>query len=376
MYLQHFCLDRAPFRLTPDESLFYTSPNHARAKAYMDYALMKGEGFVAITGEIGAGKTTLLNRQLAQLDDRWVVIRIDHTQLSEVEILSAVLRGLEADAPRDVDKLDLVDRIRARMSDLSQAGKTVLLAIDEAQSLSFRALEELRMLAGMDLGDGRGFTVILLGQPELARILDGPGMEQLRQRVRLRFHLRGMPPPETRKYVEARLQLAGTPYFETIFEEDVYATIQEYTAGIPRLINTLCDMALLTAYLESRPSVDQAMLRMAIGELEWVPHDARDSLGAGSEPPALSTGRVTVPARMLQRTVEALERIAIRLAEIATILGRGDPEPNDSVSARGERTNGGSASAAAGHGGMADEWEAGAASGKVRSATAARSRDR
>ena len=325
MYLQHFGLERQPFRLTAESDFLYMSPNHARAKAYMDYSVLRGEGFVVITGEVGAGKTTLLHRLVAGLPEQVTVVRIDNTQLSEVELLVSMLRALDVEADAAAGKPELLARIRAAVAAVVRGGRTVVLAIDEAQSLGYRVLEEIRMLAGLEFGDGPGLTVILLGQPELGQLLDAAGMEQLRQRVRLRFHLRGLTREESRKYIETRLRAAGAADPAAPFDAAIYPLLHEYTGGIPRLINTLCDMALLTACVDDRPRVDEPVLRQAIGELGWTSYDQRrlGTVAADGHTPG-ATGealRARDPAAgRTEQLIAAIDRLGAAATRIADAL--------------------------------------------------------
>ena len=288
MYLNAFGFARHPFRVTPDAGAMYLSPGHARAKAYLDYALVSGDGFVVITGEIGAGKTTLLNQFVGELDPDVLIARVDQTQLSESELIEAIMTafGLQ---PGTGGKVSMMQQLREFLLDQAEQERRVIIAIDEAQCLGYKALEEIRLLSGIELHQAKVATLILLGQPELDRLLSSPELEQLAQRVRLRFHLGALSGDEIRNYLAHRLLVAGTDRTD-LFTDDVFPVIERYTGGIPRLINSLCDMALLTAYVDEQPQVTGELVEAAAGELNWPPYSARAHRPAnGSEPASESS---------------------------------------------------------------------------------------
>ncbi len=275
MYLEHFHLQEFPFRLTTDEDFFFLSRGHARAKAYMNYTLVSKDGFVVITGEIGAGKTTLLHKLISEMKDNIILAHIDQTQLDETEFLQAVCSayGLEI---AGAGKVELINRLRKFLLRMAQSDRRVVLAVDEAQSLGYGVLEEIRQLSGIESNKNKLMSVMLLGQPELDRVISSPQMEQLAQRVRLRLHLGPMTEEESREYIMHRLTVAGARNAE-LFEEDAYAVIQKFAGGIPRLINSLCDMALLTAFVEERYRISADAVETAARELEWVSYEDRQA---------------------------------------------------------------------------------------------------
>ncbi len=269
MYLDYYGLTEAPFRLTPDADFLFMSRAHARAKAYMDYTVLSRDGFVVVTGEIGAGKTTLINKLVAELPRDVLVAKIFQTQLNETEFLQAVLTEFGAER-FGTGKVELLNQINDFLIDMYRQNRRVLLIIDEAQNLSDKVLEEVRLLSGLETNKDKLLSIILAGQPELAQVVDSPRFEQLAQRVRLRFHLGALSLSETKEYIRHRLRVAGAGERE-IVADDAFPLIYEYTGGIPRLINSMCDMALLTAYVDERQVVDEDVIRASIDELGWVP---------------------------------------------------------------------------------------------------------
>jgi type II secretory pathway predicted ATPase ExeA len=275
MYLDHFQLNELPFRLSPDPSFIYLSQIHSRAKAYMESTIWFTDGFVVITGEIGSGKTTLIETFLKELVQDVVVAQINQTQVSPIEFLQSVLAQFGY-SPFKMRKAELLATMNSFLIEQYSNGRKVLLIVDEAQNLSNKVLEEIRLLSGVETTKEKVLRIILAGQPELNDKLDSPELVQLKQRVRLRFHLTALSEPDAIAYVRHRLQIAGAGDRE-IFEPETFPVIYRYTGGIPRLVNTLCDTALLAAFAQDRTTVSTDDLQAAIGELQWVEYAARTS---------------------------------------------------------------------------------------------------
>jgi general secretion pathway protein A len=268
MYLELFKLNELPFRLSPDPQFLYLSKQHARAKAYMESTIWFTDGFVVITGEIGAGKTTLIETFLHEMQTDAVVAQINQTQLSPTAFLQTVLVQFGF-SPFNMKKPEVLATLNQFLVEQHISGRKVLLIVDEAQNLSHRVLEEVRMLSGIETTKEKALRIILAGQPELNDKLNSPELEQLTQRVRLRFHLTALSATETAAYVDHRLEVAGSQG-RRIFADDTYDTIYKYTGGVPRLINTLCDTSLMAAFGRDRDTVTAEDLSAAIEELQWV----------------------------------------------------------------------------------------------------------
>jgi general secretion pathway protein A len=308
MYLELFKLKELPFRLSPDPQFLFLSKDHARAKAYMESTIWFTDGFVVITGEIGAGKTTLIETFLRELEKDVIVAQINQTQVSVLEFLQAVLVQFGF-SPFQMKKAELLATLNQFLIEQYAAGRKVLLIIDEAQNLNLRVLEEIRMLSGVETTKEKVLRIILAGQPELNEKLNAPELVQLVQRVRLRFHLSALSPRDTMSYVLHRLEVAGSQGRE-IFQPACYPIIDRYTGGVPRLINTLCDTAMLAAFNAERDQVLPEDLEAAIAELQWTEFLVRTAAGmqapvihgrAGthSTPPAADSGSATPLARLL-----------------------------------------------------------------------------
>jgi len=271
-YLSHFNLQEQPFRLTPDPDFVYWSKQHARAKAYMESTIWLADGFVVITGEIGSGKTTLLQSFLAELDDNVVYAVVSQTQLTATQFLQAILTEFGF-KPFNKRKVELLDMLNMFLIEQYSNGKKVLLIVDEAQNLSRKVLEEIRLLSGIETHKEKVLRIILAGQPELKETLDSPSLKQLVQRVRLRFHLGPLDRREMREYIEHRLEVAGCDN-RALFTDDTFDIIHRYTGGVPRLINTLCDSALLCAFADEKTNVDLDSVMAAVAELDWKEHES------------------------------------------------------------------------------------------------------
>ena len=268
MYLELFKLHDLPFRLSPDPQFLYLSKQHARAKAYMESTIWFTDGFVVITGEIGAGKTTLIETFLRELQTDAVVAQINQTQLSPTAFLQTVLVQFGF-SPFNMKKPEVLATLNQFLVEQHVSGRKVLLIVDEAQNLSHRVLEEVRMLSGIETTKDKALRIILAGQPELNDKLNSPELIQLTQRVRLRFHLTALNRAETAAYIDHRLEVAGSQG-RRIFADETYAVIYKYTGGVPRLINTLCDTCMMAAFGRDQDTVTAADLDAAVTELQWV----------------------------------------------------------------------------------------------------------
>ena len=298
MYCELFELTEPPFRLTPDPQFLFASKQHSRAKAYMESTIWLADGFVVITGDIGSGKTTLIESFLAELPDDIVLAHLSQTQLSPVEFLQALLVEFGF-RPFRKRKVELLTMLKDYMVEQYAAGKKILLVIDEAQNLSRKVLEEVRLLSGLEAQKEKLLRIILAGQPELSHKLDSPRLRQLTQRVRLRFHLGALSKRETHEYIVHRLNVAGA-HNRKIFEDAACDMVFRYAGGVPRLVNVLCDTAMLCAFAEERTVIDEGLVKAAAEELQWVEYTERIR---SQETPVENTGRF----RSLNPSVARLE---------------------------------------------------------------------
>jgi general secretion pathway protein A len=319
MYLEPFKLKELPFRLSPDPQFLYLSKQHARAKAYMESTIWFTDGFVVITGEIGSGKTTLIESFLKEVPADVVVAQINQTQVSAIDFLQAVLVQFGF-SPFKMRKGELISTLNSFLIEQYAAGRKVLLIVDEAQNLSMRVLEEIRMLSGVETTKEKVLRIILAGQPELNHKLDDPALEQLAQRVRLRFHLQNLTEAETQSYIQHRLDVAGAGDRE-LFTADTYPEIFRYTGGVPRLVNTLCDTAMMAAYTADRGIVTREDIANSVAELQWAEYEARPHRYRTDEPqPAPPAAAARPGVRVLGHVLVAADGRTVR--EVPLRLGR------------------------------------------------------
>ena len=241
----------------------------------MESTIWLADGFVVITGEIGSGKTTLLQSFLSELDDDVVYAVVSQTQLTPTQFLQAVLTEFGF-KPFNKRKVELLDMLNMFLIEQYSSGKKVVLIVDEAQNLTHKVLEEIRLISGIETHKEKVLRIILAGQPELRDTLDTHGLKQLVQRVRLRFHLGPLDRREMQEYIEHRLKVAGA--IGQLFGNDTFDTIHRYSGGVPRLINTLCDTALLCAFADERHSVNYDDVMSAVAELDWEEHESNTGI--------------------------------------------------------------------------------------------------
>lgn len=267
MYESFYGLTSKPFQLNPDPAFYFASKQHRRATAYLEYGMHQNEGFIIITGEVGAGKTTIVRGLLESLDqDKVVAAHLVSTQLDADDTLRLVGAAFGI-RTRDVSKADVLMSLEAFLISMTGKGKRCLLIVDEAQNLTARAVEELRMLSNFQFGNHALLQSYLIGQPEFREILQSPQMMQFRQRVIASCHIGPMDVAETRGYVEHRLKHAGSTGCPE-FSEDSFEAIFKASSGIPRRINSICDRLLLLGYLTAKKAFQAADVEEVAREIE------------------------------------------------------------------------------------------------------------
>lgn len=266
MYAAYFGLKEAPFRLTPDPAYLYMSAHHREALAHLLYGISAGGGFVQLTGDVGTGKTTLCRVLLAQLPPQVDVALILNPRLTIPEFLASVCDELKIPYPRDATSPKVfVDALDRYLLEAHARGRRTVLLIDEAQGLSVEVLEQVRLLTNLETTSEKLLQIILIGQPELVPLLARDDLRQLAQRITARYHLQPFTEPDTHAYVRHRLQVAGGP--RGLFSEAAIRRIHSESRGIPRLINIICDRALLGAYAQDKKRIEPGMVARAATEI-------------------------------------------------------------------------------------------------------------
>jgi general secretion pathway protein A len=266
MYATYFGLAERPFSLAPDPRYFYLSDAHREALAHLLYGIGEGGSFVLLTGEVGTGKTTVCRALLEQRPPDVNVAMIFNPRLTSVELLATVCDELGVAYPTGTTSLKvLVDALSHALLDAHGRGRRTVLIIDEAQNLAPEVLEEIRLLTNLETTREKLLQVILIGQPELAGLLARRELRQLAQRVTARYHLRPFTEGETRAYVQHRMEVAGQR--QTIFARPALGVAHHFSRGVPRLLNTICDRALLGAYATGQARVTAAIVRRAAREV-------------------------------------------------------------------------------------------------------------
>ncbi len=322
MYEAFYKLSAMPFQLTPDSRFFFGSAGHSKAIAHLNYGLAQGEGFIIVTGEVGAGKTTLVEWLRSQMDPAaYTIARISTTQVSESDLFRLVMAGFGL-TQEDLGKAALLQRFKDVLREHQATGRRCLLIVDEAQNLSFAALEELRMLSNITADGRTSLQTILLGQPQFRRLLASPNLDQLRQRVLTSYHLGPLSQPETRAYIEHRLSAVGwtgDPYWDDAAFEAVFG----HTAGIPRRINRLCSRVLLYGVLEEAHEITGDMVDATATELaqdlEGVHAEWTDATPANR---AYANTAAPGPARSHAELLYRIEALENQMAEREQVFRR------------------------------------------------------
>jgi general secretion pathway protein A len=270
VYNEYFGLDSAPFRVNPDPRFLFMSESHAEALATLVYAVQERKGFITLTGEVGTGKTTVLNALLQKLGPTVQTAYIFNTSLDVEDLFAALFEELEIEPIEPFRKTFALSRLNHYLIDRLKKGLQTLLIIDEAQNLSEAMLEEIRMLSNLETPESKLLQIMLVGQPELADKLSQPALRQLRQRVELRHAIRPLLSDETAAYIRERLLVAGHSRGD-LFAAPAERAVHRFARGIPRVVNVLCDNALIVAFSREAPRVTAPMVEEAASDLGLSP---------------------------------------------------------------------------------------------------------
>lgn len=266
MYLDFYGLRENPFSVTSDPSFLYLSKEHKEALAHLLYGIETRKGFLEVTGEVGAGKTTLCKALLNQLGDKVKTAFILNTNLSETQLLEAILEDFGIH-PSPKTKISLLRHLNNFLLEELKKRSNVVLILDEAQNMKLATLEGIRLLSNLETDKEKLFQIVLVGQPELRRKLNSPTLLQLRQRISVRFHINPLGKDEIDRYIYHRLKVAGSTG-DIIFTESALSLIYTYSGGIPRLINLVSDKSLLAGFVAEVKTITGEMVEKSIFEIE------------------------------------------------------------------------------------------------------------
>jgi general secretion pathway protein A len=267
MYEAFFGLRENPFTLSPDPRYLYLSPQHQEAINCLVYGIAERKGFMVVTGGIGTGKTMLCRTLLAGLDENTVSALIFNPALSDIELLKTINQEFGIRLVGRGTKKRYLDALNAFLMSNFAAGKNAVLMIDEAQNLSHNVLEQVRMLSNLETVREKLIQIILLGQPELRRLLALPSLRQLNERITVRYDLKPLAREDIRGYIEHRMGKAGSDKGSSAFTAGSYDAIYRLSRGIPRRINAICDRALLIAYGRDLRTIDRRLVRAAVRDI-------------------------------------------------------------------------------------------------------------
>ncbi len=267
MYTTFFGLGEKPFAITPDPRYLFLSERHAEALAHLLYGINEAGGFIQLTGEVGTGKTTVVRSLLGQIPQNADVALILNPRITPAEFLLTICEELRLSVPESerTSVKGLVDILNRRLLSAHAEGRRVIVIVDEAQNLSIDVLEQVRLLTNLETATQKLLQIILIGQPELREVLQRMELRQLAQRITGRYHLDPLRREETAGYVRHRLRVAGAT--AEIFTNGALAEIHRLASGIPRVINVICDRALLGAYTQEQHRISARLVRRAVGEI-------------------------------------------------------------------------------------------------------------
>lgn len=268
MYIKFYGLKEKPFNVTADPNFLYLSKKHKEAISHMQYGIEERMGFLEITGEIGAGKTTLCKALLNTLDERTKTAFILNSNLSEIQLLQAIVEDFGIRLKHKT-KISMLNELNKFLLEQSRHKNNVVLIIDEAQNLKPSLLEQIRLLSNLETEKAKLLQIILVGQPELKEKLASGELTQLRQRIGIRYHILPLDRDEVNRYISHRLDVAGAGG-RNFFENDALDEIFKFSRGIPRLINIICDKALLGGYVAEKKTIDAILIKRCAKEIGGV----------------------------------------------------------------------------------------------------------
>lgn len=331
MYCKHFDLTLAPFSSTPDPRFFFETPDHEEALASLQFVAQERKGFAMLTGEVGTGKTLVSRMVLSRLPAGARTAVITHSRIGGPELLAAICDEFEIQVEANAPVTVLMHQLERYLLEQYARDRLALVVLDEAQNLPADALEQLRMLGNLEAEDAKLLQVLILGQPELLHLLAAPGMRQLRQRIYRTYHLHGLSAEQTAVYIQHRLNVAGAAD-RRIFSDEALQSVHKHSNGLPRLVNQICDNAMLTAYSQNLATINASIIREvanhipACHEQAIKPEPARS--GAAASPTMAREGTASIPAAIPAAIIPpppvepviASEGVRYRMADIEAFV--------------------------------------------------------
>jgi len=310
MYEKFYGLKEKPFNILPDPDYLYMSTGHGNAFTHLEYAIMENKGFVVVTGEIGSGKTTLLNYLISKIQQDVQIGLVNQTYVTPTQFIKMVCQDFELPV-ENLDKAEMVDTLHEFLLSQFTMKERVILIIDEAQNLTPRTMEELRMLSNLEAEKHHLIQMILVGQPELKYKLQRPDLIQFAQRVTVNCHLNGLNQDEVTQYIRYRLKVGGSEKMD-LFDDGAINSIYKYSSGIPRLINVLCDSALIYGFADSIKQIDRSIVENVVSERKdgGLFTDANESAGSDVSSDQIESSDM----RSVIRKIEGFDR-RLRLLE-------------------------------------------------------------
>jgi general secretion pathway protein A len=302
MYEAFYGLKEKPFSILPDPDYLFFSKDHQDAFSMLEYAVTENTGFAVLTGEIGSGKTTLLNHLLRQIGPDCKVGLINNTHVNFSQLMKMICMEFELDVS-GMDVVEMVDYFYQYLLKQYAARRKVILIIDEAQNLSVKVLDQIRMLSNYDAEKQCLVHIILMGQPELRRKLNQKQLEQFMQRVTMSHHLKRLEAEDIKQYVQHRLKVAGAPRLD-IFDDGAIAAVARYSIGVPRLINTLCEIGLVYGFAEELPVIGKDIIEGIIEERDATGFYA---LGAAASEAEVTPANIASAAVFLDNKIKSLD---------------------------------------------------------------------
>jgi len=324
MYESFYGFKEKPFDLHPDPDYLYMSKVHEDTYVHLEYAIIENKGFVVVTGEIGAGKTTLINYLLNKISANIQVGLVNNTNILPAEFLKMVCQEFELN-PKTNDKAELIDIFSGYLIEQFAAGERVVLIVDEAQNLTNDTMEEIRMLSNIETEKHHLIQIILVGQPELKFKLQQRNLKQFVQRVTVHCHLKGLEKDEVNEYINHRLEVGGGDRFD-IFDKETIDLISLYSRGIPRLINILCDSALVYGFADELETISTPILDNVYEELKalgtFTDYDAKPSASPRSPVPspdvaAVADNRIALFETKLKLLDEKMVALDVRMDHLS-----------------------------------------------------------